>query len=340
MHRNAPERCWRWIGTIILVVATAMAGCAPQSGTSKSELTPVHVCYSALTATQIPVLYAKEHGNFEVQGLDVDLTYLESGTAAATAMISGDVDLCQIAGSSVVNAAVAGEDMVILAGLFNTYVYSLLVSPDILTPDDLRGTSVAVSRIGSSSDAAMRAALQSFGLEPDEDVTMLEVGGQSNRVAALESGQIAGTVVSIPESSRARQAGFRQLLDMSTLDAPYQHTAIATTRSYLEAHRPIAVGFMRGLLAAIREMKDDRPGTIAVMSEYLQLDPDVDSDLLAAAYDELVPTYLPDVPEPTEAGIQTLLDQLASENPAARDFKPEDIVDRSVLQDAMAPVGQ
>ncbi|MGA9533932.1 MAG: ABC transporter substrate-binding protein [Anaerolineales bacterium] len=302
-------------------------------------MTPVRVCYSALTATQIPVLYAYERGMFEAQGLAVELTYLESGTAAATAMIADEADLCQIAGSSVVNAAVVGEDVVILAGLFNTYVYSLLVSPDISSPEDLVGEAVAVSRVGSSSDAAMRAALANFGLEPDQDVTILEIGGQTNRVTALESGQIAGTVVSIPESSRARQAGFPQLLDMSSLNIPYQHTAIASTRSYLEENRASAVAFLRGLLNAIESMKRDRQGTMATMSQYLGLDSQADADLLAAAYDELIPVYLPDVPEPTLDGIQTLLDELAPENPAALDFRPEQLVDRSVLADALSKAG-
>jgi NitT/TauT family transport system substrate-binding protein len=332
------ERLRKW-ACVTLALALALTGCSAAGESDSGGLTPITVCYSALAATQIPVLYAFEKGMFEAQGLAVELVYLESGTAAATAMIADEVDVCQIAGSSVVNAAVAGEDVIILAGLFNTYVYSLLVAPDIASPIDLAGRTVAVSRVGSSSDAAMRAALTSFGLEPDRDVTILEVGGQSNRVTALESGEISGTVVSIPESSRAIRAGYPELLDMSSLNIPYQHTAIATTRSYLEGHREAAVAFMRALLDAIESMKTDRQGTMGVMSQYLGLDPQSDADLLAAAYDELIPTYLADVPEPTEPGIQTLLDQLAPENPAALNYHPDQLVDRNVLADALLKAG-
>lgn len=317
-------------------LAALMASCGPVAAPGPGTLTPVKVCYSALTATQIPVLYAKDAGLFEAEGLNVELTYIESGTSAATAMITGDVDFCQIAGSSVVNAAVAGEDLVILAGLVNTYVYSLVVSPEISAPDQLRGKSVAVSQIGSSSDAAMRAALASFGLDPDKDVTILEVGGQSQRVAALESGQVAGTVVTIPDSGKAMGAGYHPLLDMSTLGVPYQHTAIASTRSYVQNHREVAVAFLRALIQAIREMKSDRPGAMEVIAKELGLDPVVDAELIAASYDQVVPVYLSDVPEPTLEGIQNLLDQAAMQNPAATELRPSQLVDPSVLNDALA----
>lgn len=327
----------RRYGLIVMVCVAAMVltGCAPIAPAAGTALTPVTVCYSALTATQIPVLYAKDTGAFEAQGLAVDLTYIESGTSAATAMIAGSVDMCQIAGSSVVNADVAGEDLVFVGGLFNTYVYSLIVAPDVITPDQLRGQSVAVSRVGSSSDAAMRAALESFGLKPDEDVTILELGGQSQRVAALESGQVAGTVVSIPDSSRATEAGFHQLLDMSTLNAPYQHTAIATTRSYIQDHREVVVAFMRAMVEAIHHMKSDRQGTMDVIARELKLDPQKDADLIAASYDQLVPTYLQDVPEPTLPGIQTLIDQAVAENPAAANYRAAEMVDTTILREAM-----
>jgi NitT/TauT family transport system substrate-binding protein len=277
-----------------------------------------------------------ENGHFERRDLEVELIYFESGTAAATALIADEADICQIAGSSVVNAAVAGEDLLLIAGIFNSHVYSLVVTPEITEPDDLRGQAVAVSRIGSSSDAAMRIALQSFGLTPDEDVTVLEVGGQSARVAALESGEIAGTLVSIPASTQAIRSGFPELLNMASLDSPYQHTAIATTRSFLDTERETAVAFLQALIEAMQQMATDREGTIAVMAEYLQFDPVADRDMLGAAYDDLIPAYLPDEPYPTLDGIQTLLDNLAALNPDAAGFRPVDIVDTTVLDDALA----
>jgi len=321
-------------GLALILLSFVLVSCAGAAPAPSAEVEPIRVCYSSLTATQIPLLYAYEQGLFGAEGLEVELHYFESGTTAATAMIADEIEVCQIAGSAIVNAAVAGEDLVFLAGLFNTYVYSVLVTPDITSPEQLVGRAMAVSRIGSSSDAALRIALLSMGLTPDVDVAILAIGGQSARVAAMETGEIAGTVASIPESTRAQQAGLVELLDMSTLNAPFQHTAIATSRDFVTNRRSTAVAFMRAMLAAIESMKQDRQATIQVMADYLSLDLEADAELLAAAYDDLIPAYLADVPYPTLDGIQTLLDQLEAENPGAADYAPEDMVDTSVLEEA------
>lgn len=318
------------------VAMSILAACGRGPRRAVQDSRTLRVCYSSLTATQIPLLYAVDQGIFDNYGLEVELFYFDSGTDAVTSLIAGETDLCQVAGSSVVNAAIAGEDMVFLAGLFNTYVYSVIVAPDILEAEDLRGQAVAISRAGSSSDAAIRIALESMGLTPDEDVAVLAIGDQSVRLAALESGQIAGTVISIPESSRAQQLGFRELLDMSTLNAPYQHTAIAASRRFVDAERETVVIFMQGLLEAIRRMKTDRSSTIEVMAEYLQLDPVADAELLSAAYDKLIPTYLPEVPFPSVEGIQTLIDRADGTSPAAADIQAEDLIDQSVIEGALA----
>ena len=325
------NRYWRKIYTGLILLGLVFAGCAPRATPAASGQFPIKVCYSALTATQVPVLYAYDKGLFANHGLAVELIYIESGTTAATAMIAGEVAICQVAGSSVVSAAVVGEDLVFVGGLFNTYVYSLLVDPEVLTPEDLRGKAVAVSRIGSSSDAAMRAALTHFGLQPDKDVAILEIGDQDARIAAMASHQIAGTVASIPASAIAKEQGFRVLLDMSTLNIPYQHTAVATTRSYIASNRAQVVAFMQALTDALGLIRSDREGTKAVIAKYLQLDPVQDAGLLSDTYDELIPEYLPEVPYPTLEGIQLLLDQLEPQNPQAASFTASQLVDLSIL---------
>jgi NitT/TauT family transport system substrate-binding protein len=220
-----------------------------------------------------------------------------------------------------------------IGGLFNTYVYSLMVTPDIETADDLKGKAVAISRPGSSSDSAIRAALEGLDLVPDEDVTVLAIGGQSERLAAMESGAVVGTVVSVPETVEAKEMGFTELLDMSTLGVPFQHTGVATSRSLLESDRELAVNFMKALTEGVAMMKSDREGVMEVMAQYLLLDVEDDAPSLTEAYDVLIQGYLPQAPYPTLDGIQTVLNKLAEDDPDAANFSPEDVADTSIVQE-------
>jgi ABC-type nitrate/sulfonate/bicarbonate transport system substrate-binding protein len=107
--------CWFWL-----------VGCVPIQPTGQPQnradaaVTPLRVCYSSNSATQSVMLYAYEQGIFQEYGLAVELIYIEGGSTATAALIAGAVDVCQIAGASVINGVVAGADLALIAGLFTT----------------------------------------------------------------------------------------------------------------------------------------------------------------------------------------------------------------------------
>jgi len=300
------------------------------------ELVSMDVCYSSISAHQSVIQYAIDNGFFAKHGLEINLTYIESGTDATIALLSGDVSMCVVAGSSIVNAAVAGEDVKIIAGVVNTHIYSLIVQPGITDAEGLRGQSVGVSDFGGSSDTAMRIVLQSMGLDPDKDVTILAVGGTSDRLAALEAGQIAATVVSPPSTVKAVDAGFVELVKMSDLNTPYQHTTISASQAFLDANHETALNFLKAMHEAAWAMKHDQPGTYATIAKFMELDPVADENLLAEAFQVSIQKYVQFPMFPTVEGIQVLLDELLSENPAAADFTPGDIINTSLMDELEA----
>lgn len=321
---------------LILLATALLAGCvgvAPTTPIAKPANTQINVCYSSATAISGVLVYALEKNIFAKYGLDVNLTYVEGGSTATTALIANDFDICQVAGVSVVNAGVAGANLVIIAGQINTYPFSLMVTPEINAPEDLRGRVLGISEFGGSSDTAMRVALKSIGLQPDEDVTIVAVGGQNQRIAAMESGAIAGTMVSIPQTVRARSLGYRELLNMAELNAPYQHTVLATSKQFLTYQRETTRHFLEATIDAVIQMKSDRQGVIDVMAEHLLLDKVADKAELEEAYTILVTDYILERPYPSDAGIQIILDELAVENPVAANLTPADIIDTSLLEE-------
>lgn len=322
-----------------ILIATVFIGCTKSTDEAAStptlrqaeSLSAVDACFSSDSGNQAAIWYAQEYGLFEKYGLDVNLVAITSGSKSVAAMIANEVDFCQVAGSAVVNAVVAGEDLVIIGGLFNKHITSLVVTPEIKTALDLKGKAVAISKPGGSSDFAMRLLLEGQNLVPDKDVAVLAVGGQGARLAAMTTGEIAGTLVSPPNTLKAEQFGFSQLIDMSTLDIPYQHTSIASTRDYLAENPEEAISFMKAMIEAIAQIKQDQPGTIKVIAQYMSLDPEEDKELLNETYQTLLKKQLPKIPYPTQEGIQSLLTKLEEENPKASNFNPEDVMDIGIV---------
>ncbi len=328
----------KYVGVLIgLWFVIALAGCAPIARDGEqpatAQLTPLDLCVSSVSMSSVLVMYGLEHGIFEKYGLDIELYNIEGGTEATVALIAGDADICHIAGPPVVNAALAGEDLVFVAGVGNQQNYYMLVAPGIESAEDLKGKAMAVSSLGSGSDRILRQMLIFLGLQPDADVTVVAAGGNPERLAALESGQVAGTVMSLPTSARAESMGYGVLVKPGDMDVDYQHTAVEARREFVANNRPIVVSYLKALTEAIAQIRADQEGAEAAMIEMFGLDPIGDAEVIDRTYQQYFHEYLPTKIYPTEAGIQALIEEARLENPTARDLTAADIIDSSMVQE-------
>lgn len=315
-----------------IIATLLLAGCLSPVA-APNALAPVNVCYVKGASSQVAGLYAFEKGLFQKHGLQVKLIAMESGSKAATALIAGDLDICLMSGTSIINGVAAGADPVMIGGLINTYIYSLMVTPEIQTPADLKGKVLATNQAGGATDVAIRATLKHFGLQPDVDVMLLAAGSQGERLVAMEAGQAVGTIVTVPESVQATKKGFHQLFDVASLQMPVSYVTVSSTRSYLAANRSLALAFMRAISESVAAMKKDKPGTIEVLAKYLLLDVTTDADSLNEAYAVLVNKYMSTVPYPTIEGIQAEIEILKVENPQVATLDPETVVDMSLVRE-------
>jgi NitT/TauT family transport system substrate-binding protein len=303
-----------------------------QDLTPSADLVPLNVCLSFTNMNRAGTDYAQANGIFAKYGLDVNVNAVDGGPDAVRALLSGAMDICQIGGPAVVNAELAGSDLVITGGIINRQLYSFMVTPDIQTAEDLKGKSLAVSEPGSSSDSILRYGLEQLGLDPEADVTIVSVGNNAARVAAMEAGSVAGTMISVPQSGRAKGLGFKALLNPDDMQLPHLHTAVVVRQEYLEENRETIIDYMKALSEATYQIKQDQQGTIDLMSEVLLLDPTEDSDILNEAYDVIVLDTLDERLPINREGVQRLIEEGKLENPNALDLTVDDIVDESILQ--------
>jgi len=296
-------------------------------------LTEVNACYSAPTTTQAVPWYAFEKGIFEKYGLKVNLIQMQGSSKAMTALITGDTSICQMGGNSVINAFAAGQDAVMIAGIYNTYPAVLVARPEIKTVEDLRGKTIGTGVAASASEVATHLALQELGLEPGVDVNLIEIGEEPDRVAAFRAGQIDAILTAAPYLHSLREEGVSELFDFGKVGLPYAHTSLVTTRKFIEENRPIVVNFMKAILESIALMKADPEGTKEVIAKYLGLDPVADAADLTDAYDTIVLPLIQDVPYPSLEGLQTLITFTVEANPDAASITPEQLVDESIIKE-------
>lgn len=302
----------------------------PAETPAAQQLKKVAIAYSAISASQAPAWVAYEQGLFKKYGLDVQLIFIEAGSRTVQTLVSGDVAAAQVAGTSVMQSNLQGSGVVMIAGFLNTMDYKFIVARDITRPDQLRGKTVAVSRVGSSSDFATRYALEKYGLIPDKDVTILQIGSQPARFSAMETGQIHGVMIAIPLTAKAKKMGLNTLADLQMLGLEYQHTGLAVTRSLIKTEPELVRNILRGFVEGIHYMKRNRKESAAILAKYLKTD---DADALEEAYESVIQALIPEKPYPTLKGIDTILREMGVKDPNARSAKPEQFVDLTFIKE-------
>jgi NitT/TauT family transport system substrate-binding protein len=314
------------IGLFIIALPSASAG-AEKAGPG---LQRINVAYSSISGNNAPLWVTQEKGFFRKYGLDVQVVLIESGTTAVQSLISGEVNFAHMAGAAVMQSNLRGADAVMIAGVVNTLIFQLYTDKGISRPDQLKGKAVGVTRFGSSTDFAMRYALERYGLDPGKDVTILQLGNVPAILAALEAGKLQGAMLSPPTTLRAKKAGFPVLADLQMLGLEYQHTGIATTRSLIKSRPELVRDFMRAYVEGIHYAKTHRKETLEILAKYLRTD---DKDVLEETYESIMVTLVPEKPYPTLKGIQIILRELGAKDPAARSAKPEQFVDLTFIKE-------
>src|SRR5579885_1825347 len=147
--------------------ATAAPSPAGGSGAAASQpaaapaAPPRHlaVALSAVNAIAAPLWVAVDEGLFRKHGLEVEIANLDGGSRAVAAIVSGDAPIGVLNAGSVVDARLQGTDVLVLAGLFDTYYFQIYSRPEIRSPAELRGRTIAASGARAASERAIIDAL-------------------------------------------------------------------------------------------------------------------------------------------------------------------------------------
>ena len=195
------------------------------------------ISYSSIDAPNANWYIAEDKRIYQKYGLDTDLIFISSSTTNVAAVVAGSVKVGNISGGALANAAVGGADLVCVGSFINTLPYELVVNESIKSPQNLKGKSVGISRVGSSSDVAARVLLKALGLEPDKDVPILQVGGSPERAASFRTGRIAGFTSPPGTVELTKGMPHRILVSMGDLPNryPFPYVCVTTTRAIWQA---------------------------------------------------------------------------------------------------------
>ena len=270
----------------------------------------IRTAYSSVNPHALLVSLAEKRGLFTKYGLSSVVVYIPGGSTVVQTMMSGDVDLGQLTGAPGVAANLRGADIVYIAMTDDTMGYQIATRRDIKSPAELKGKRLGISRFASSSDFGTRTLLKRLGIDPKE-VTILQIGNETERLAALKSGTIDGSVFNAPFGSVAKKFNFNILADAGALGIPYFNTGMCGSAKVLQKNEGRILNFMRAYLEAIKIFKTEPEYTLKALAQFSRVN---DQELLKEAY-EYNKNKIPDIPYPSVSAMQAVIDPLVEADP-------------------------
>jgi NitT/TauT family transport system substrate-binding protein len=314
----------RCVGLLSVVLCTFMSGRVVHGQT----LDKVRLGNSGTGINNYLLDIGRRSGIFRKNGLDLEPIYVGSGSLLNQALIGGTFDMIMSQGSEAMLAKVRGADVRITAVVANRFNHVYLAGPSITSIKQLKGKKVAVSRFGSGSHFQTNLALKDGGLDADKDVTILQIGNSSARMAAILGGTVDGTIMAADFVPKARKEGLNILMDLADTKIEYPFLSIHMMGSYIDRNLRIVKALIKGLSESIRALQSDPATAKIAIRAALRTD---DAETVDYALQRSI-RVLDSRPFPTAAGIQTVLDEFSREI-KVKTGKFEDFVDMRALRE-------
>ncbi len=322
MRRNLRCVAGSLIGSLAVLFLAAETSSAKTFRAGSGGFSPAHAPLWAAVDTKI----------FQKYGMDVEYLAITGGTPAMQALLAGELQILFSTGALAVNANLQGAELKIIAGGINFFPSKLVSRPEIKTPGGLKDKALGISRFGSASDYALRAALEKLGVNPRQ-VKMVQVGASMARFVALRGGSLQAALLNEPLATMAtRNFGMTLLIDLADAGFPFPYNSFIVKKAYLEANRSQITTFMKAVLEGLYLLKKDRALAVKVIEKYYRLD----AQEANIAYEYYTVRHGEGILSlPDRKGLEFVISQIAQENPKAREQTPESLglLDASVLEE-------
>jgi len=293
-----------------LVFASSITLAADKIRISGGGMTPLHAI----------IWVANQEGLFKKYGLEVEYLTMNSGTLGVQTLLSNESQFLFSTGALAITANTQGADLAMITGGFNLFAFKVVGRPEIKSVQDLRGKKISISQFGSATDFAVQASLEKFGVDPKQ-VTMIQLGASSNRLAALTNGSTEASLFTEPFATMAiKKHRMNLLLDMAEAGMSYPQSCLMIKRSYLEVNRDKAIKVVKALIEGMFLAKKDRALTIQVIKKYIY----ADDEVYGIGYDYFLGKHAEGLLSmPDRKGVELVISQLARTNPKAKGQTPE-----------------
>jgi NitT/TauT family transport system substrate-binding protein len=281
---------------------------------------------SAPVVTILPVWMGEAGGFYGREGLKVEVINMEGGTRGLQVLLSGEIQGMHVGLAPAALANKQGADLRLVTSTCNTIPFTMFTKSGVGI-GDLKGKIFGISTFGSETDIAISILLKKLSLTR-QDVTVSQIGGSSQRFAALVAGRIDVAPLIEPGITLAKERGFSPIVDLAADKTPWIFDSVVVTSSYLQQNRATLTRFVKAYIAgAYLALADQKKAEEVIAQKFKTNDPKV----IAATYADFK-RLMPLDAAPSLEGAQNVLAQLEAVGTDIGSRNVDDYLDLSVIQ--------
>lgn len=253
--------------------ASAATGGTTQGGLPAPEKNKLVVGLSDIDVGEAPTIIAAEESIYKKYGLDVEVRVFDGASKVTQALVAGQIQAACTSGGPVL-ASIPTDRPLIMPVIWGSAMdYLFVANKNVHSAADLRGKSVAISTFGAISHAATLVALGDLGLKTS-DVTITQVGGTSERFAALVGGSAAAAPFVRSERPNVIKEGNHVIVDLKKGDhkTSVASVGLATLKSFADENPNTVTALVAANLEATKSMIEDPATAGAAYGKFAKLD--------------------------------------------------------------------
>jgi NitT/TauT family transport system substrate-binding protein len=283
------------LGTLALIAGT---------GARAADLTPFKIAVSTPVSSILPIYLAKAGGFYAKQGLDAQIFSTEGGTRGVQVLMSGEIQAMHVGLSPVVEADAQGAEIRSIASTTNTLPITIFTTTK-MNPPLPKGTTIGISTLGSETDIALTIALRALGVKRS-DMNITQIGGTSERFAAMTVGRIQAAPMLEPGTTAAKKKGYTVVYDLSAAHTPWIFDSVVMTTAFIKDHPDEVQRFLKAYVeAAYWGMANPDKAKQVIATNFKTKDPAV----IDASY-ESFKTLMPLDARPSVEGAKNVIAEL------------------------------
>jgi ABC-type nitrate/sulfonate/bicarbonate transport system substrate-binding protein len=304
------------------------AGGASNGAAAPRTLERLGIGTSSPSLSYLPAKLADMLGYYAEEGLSPEFVQVR-GNSVIPALLSAELDFTTLLSAIGAHASQGGPSKIVQFHSVKLQ-HVLTVRPEITDVSQMAGKRIGVESLGTLTAFESRKLIDHYGLA---DVAIVAVGGDLERIAAMETNAVDASTSAVPSNIAAEKRGFPTLLRIGAiLEIP--QAGLGGAESFTREHPDKVARSLRAAARALPLIQAQRDLVIQKIGEWMELSPED----ATRAYDLVVDTYSPNG-LPTDAQMLAYIDLMRATAGASADTKPADLADFSIARRVAGELG-